>query len=385
MHESKIWPVHPRRLPDELLSSWLIRIAQAQGIKLHTFTQRAFPNYSVWNRDIDKTAPDGLLTILSQRTGRSLSEVYQSTLRSYEGYLFETLIPGNTKWILPVGVYHRTRKRNGLAICPLCLAESNTPYFRRLWRIGFTVVCTKHSAWMIDECPICKYPICFHRNDFEHKYNATEKGMNICYNCQFDYIYSDVKIETDQLFLTFLSNLEETLSKGYIEFGDTYVYSHLYFCVLHQLVKLLCISESGIKLRHLLELESNFTYDYTLHNQTNFVETLSISGRRHTLRLISYLLEDLPKSFILACKKANITKSRLEKDMKVIPFWYFQILRNYLDETSYGPNYDEIKVACNYLQNINQPISRKALKDLMGFIDSKKINKYYNLIFKKRG
>lgn len=382
MDKFEIWPVHPRILPDELLSSWLMRIAHAQGLKLHTLTHRAFPGYSIWNRDIDKTASDNFLLLLSQRTGRPFNEVYQTTLRSYEGYLFENLISGNTKWILPIGIYHRTHRRSGLIACPLCLTEDNTPYFRRLWRIGFTVVCTKHAVWMIEECPICKSPISFHRNDFKHKYNATEKGMNICYSCGFDYTVAEVIIETDQVFLTFLRNLEETLHNGYIELGDKVIYSHLYFYVVRQLVKLLSISKKGINLRHLLELEVglSFTHDYVLHNQIDFVDNLTISERRHILRLISRLLSNWPQSFILACKKIKITRSRLEKDMKDVPFWYSKILRNHLDETFYGPSEKEIQAAHYYLKSNAKKVSKKSLIEIMGFKDSKAIATYWRNI-----
>lgn len=377
MCEPKIWPIHPRRLPDELLSSWLMRIAQAQGIKLHTFTHRAFQNYSIWNRDIDKTVPDGLVTILSRRTGRPYEEVYQSTLKSYEGYLFETLIQGNTKWILPLGIYHRTHKRNGLTACPLCLAEDNTPYFRRLWRVGFTVVCTKHSVWMIDECPICNSPISFHRNDFEHKYNATKKGMNICYKCGLDYANTEVKIETDQIFLKFLRILEECLNNGYIKLAGGVIYSHLYFYVLHQIVKLISIDKHGIQLRQVLESKVNFTCHSILNNKISFVDVLPLYERRHSLRLISRLMLDWPISFIDICKEINITRSRLEKDMKTIPFWYAQVLRNYLDETSYGPSEKEIQTAHYYLKSNNKTVTKKSLLEVMGFKDSKLIAKYW--------
>ena len=380
MRQFEMWPVHPSRLSDELLSSWLIRIAQAHGLKLHTFTHRAFPSYSIWNRDIDKTAPDGLIKIISQRTGQSLPEVHQSTLKSLEGYLFETLIPGNTKWLLPIGVYHRKRKRNGIVTCPLCLAEDTIPYFRRLWRIGFTVVCTKHSVWMIDECPVCKNPISFHRNDFYHKYIATQKSMNICSSCGFDYANTELEIENDSIFLTFLNNLEKTLNKGYITLDDKIVYSHLYFYVLHQLVKLISINKHGFKLRQLLESESGFTCDYT-PSKITFVDTLPLSQRRHALRLISRLLNSWPHSFIVACKKAKLTRSRLEKDMKKVPFWYSDILRNNLDETSYGPSVEEIKSVHNYLHSCGKEITRKSLLEFMGYKDSQLINQYYKKTF----
>ncbi len=55
-------PVHLKPLPDELLSSWLVRIAHGHGMKLQTFCAVIFGREkSIWNRDIDKLAPEWLV------------------------------------------------------------------------------------------------------------------------------------------------------------------------------------------------------------------------------------------------------------------------------------------------------------------------------------
>ena len=52
-----LWPAHPKPLPDELLSSWMVRIAGQHGLKLHTFASAVWPGISIWNRDIDRSGP----------------------------------------------------------------------------------------------------------------------------------------------------------------------------------------------------------------------------------------------------------------------------------------------------------------------------------------
>lgn len=372
-----IWPVHPQILPDELLSSWLMRIASGNGLKLHSFTHRAFPNVSIWNRDIDKTVSDNVLSILSKRSGRPFKEVFQTTLKSYEGYLAETVIDSKTKWILPLGIYHRTHKRKGLCFCPLCLAEDNIPYFRRLWRLGFSVVCTKHSVWMLDACPNCNMPIAFHRNDFEHKYNPTEKGMNICYNCEFDLRSSNITKETDSLFLEFLINIEKALVEGYIILDNKPIYSHLYFNVLFQMLKLITINKHGLKLRTLLEKRLKSIPEILLNQQIRFVDDLPMQERRYSLRIISYLFKNWPNNFIKLCNEAQLSKSRLDKDISDIPYWFSNVLYKKLDESFYSPSNQEIKAAHYHLKKTNKTISRKALLDIMGFKDSKIISNYW--------
>ena len=290
---------------------------------------------------------------------------------------YRTILLGKTKWILSLGIYHRLHKRYGLVICPVCLAEDEQPYFRRLWLISFSVVCTKHAIWMLDSCPVCKSPIAFHRNDFEHKYDVTEKEMTICYECGYDYKNAERIVEKDTILLSFLTSMEQVLKNGYVDICGNIVYSHLYFDVIYQLVKLISINKKGNSLRYLLELEVGSTKNKEQISIRCSVDELSIDERRHALCLISHLMSNWPHSFVQACKKANLTKSRLEKDMDVVPFWYLQVLRNHLDKKSHEPSIEEIKSALKFLRNTRKKVSRKSLLDIMGYKHSKIIERYW--------
>ncbi|CAG4884761.1 conserved protein of unknown function [Georgfuchsia toluolica] len=99
-----LWPVHLKPLPDELLSSWLVRLAHAHGLKAQSFCRLLFGSQrQLWNRDIDRLAPSWLIDTLCENTATPLDVGRNCTLRAYEGVLYrdyrESFI---TQWILPL-------------------------------------------------------------------------------------------------------------------------------------------------------------------------------------------------------------------------------------------------------------------------------------------
>src|SRR5918911_766517 len=139
----QVWPAHVKPRRDELLSSWLVRLAAAHALKLHTFCALVWTRRKqIWNRDIEKCADDSILSLLAEKTATPPDKVTRTTLSDYQGRLYERHNPyGNTRWIMPVGIYHRTRRRYGLQFCPRCLAEDKEPYYRRAWRLAFVTFC----------------------------------------------------------------------------------------------------------------------------------------------------------------------------------------------------------------------------------------------------
>src|SRR5947209_15013384 len=125
----------------------------------------AWPHKSIWNRDIYKSADAEVLRTLSEKTATPAERVRATTLAAYEGMLYEKHNHfGPTAWIMPVGVYHRTRRQFGLQYCPRCLADDKDPYYRRRWRLAFMVLCETHHTLLLDRCPRCGAAVNFHRN-----------------------------------------------------------------------------------------------------------------------------------------------------------------------------------------------------------------------------
>lgn len=123
-----------------------------------------WPGFQFWTRDIDRTAGDELLEAVARDTGLSRQALEAATLRGLvEALGFPERLQGSQRGILPVGVYHRIRRRFGQQYCPACLA-SQPPYLRRLWRLETVVACLEHGVLLRDACPKCDAQFIPHRD-----------------------------------------------------------------------------------------------------------------------------------------------------------------------------------------------------------------------------
>jgi hypothetical protein len=188
MPYGRLWPAHPKPLEDELLSSWWVRLARANHERLHSFTRLCLPGSSVWNRDIDRSVSRTALRVLARKTGTRLDWVEATTLRAFEGRLFARFNKKtNTRWVLPLGVYHRTHRGFGLQFCPECLRSDRVPYFRRAWRLAFVTVCPHHWSVLRDRCPHCGAAVAFHRLEFGgRRGELPEHAITTCQRCGLD-------------------------------------------------------------------------------------------------------------------------------------------------------------------------------------------------------
>lgn len=185
MLKGKLWPAHPHLYPGECLSSWLLRCAHANGMKAQTFAVRNFgEKRQIWNRDIDRLAPDWLLQTMSERTNTPLAQVKKSTALLFEGRLFHVKhYGGQLRWFLPLSMYHRTYQNYGIQYCPQCLVEDNEPYFRLAWRLAFYTFCPTHQIMLHDRCHHCQLPVAFHRVELGKANQVDADSMAHCWSC----------------------------------------------------------------------------------------------------------------------------------------------------------------------------------------------------------
>lgn len=150
---------------DELLSSYLVRLAAALGISPHRLCAELGGGGEIWTRDVDRTASSKLINAIMRYCDRNYDDVQAMTLCSLETVLSGfglTSRQGIAAWINALGIFHRTRRHHGLQYCPMCLDE--TPIFKRVWRLSFVTVCTKHQLALRDSCPRCDAPVIPHRS-----------------------------------------------------------------------------------------------------------------------------------------------------------------------------------------------------------------------------
>lgn len=310
MDYSNKLPCSVKPKEDELFSSWLIRLAYHHELKSHSFYKILFPKYQIWTRDIDKLAPSELIKELSIKTLSTHEEIYNTTLKSYETRLYlKHNAYGNLKWILPFGVFHRIRKHCGLVYCPLCLKNDNEPYFRKHWRLSISIICTNCGVYLHEKCPKCKKPVVFFRNDIGNKNKQPPETISSCYNCEYDLSKSPILYASSKCFenqKTLFTILDNGLNKEII-------YPHLYFEVLHQIIKILLNRKTKL-------------FNNKINKSNKTFETLPIETRRIVLKQAFWLLEDFPNRFIKFFKVKNIKSTILLRDFQNSPFWYYKIV-----------------------------------------------------------
>lgn len=367
-----LWPAHPHRLRNELLSSWLMRLAQANGLRAHSFCRMIFGSGAqIWNRDLDRTASRDILKQLVESTGASLDEVSGGMLSSYEGVIFEHHNPGgNTKWILPLGIYHRTRKRYGMQFCPLCLAEDAQPYYRRQWRLAFSTLCDRHSVMMHDRCTLCEAPVAFFRVELgaQNKFSGT--SITQCHQCDFDLrrVPAYGPSSPDAMSLVALRSLVTFHDLGWWFSGqETMHYAPQYFEVLHHLVTFLATDKGSLLLAH-IELETGWKY-VDIGSLEKIPFELRPVGQRHGLLLAAlWFLAEWPERFVNACRLARLSRTAVTREER-FPWWYEKVLREHLDRSRYVATAEEAANVAAYLARVGEDVSAAKIGNMLGAKD----------------
>jgi hypothetical protein len=156
------WPRHPLPLPDESLSSWFQRLAEANGLPSSELYAGALPGSYLNRQDLDRTAGPDLIKQLSVHTGVDAADIHDRTFARWIGRIFgEDDGRCRLDWLPPVGT-EKARFSFGQQYCPACLASDAVPYFRLQWRLRFVALCPIHQCLLADRCPSCSaaiYPL----------------------------------------------------------------------------------------------------------------------------------------------------------------------------------------------------------------------------------
>lgn len=367
-----LWPLHPHRLSDELLSFWVLRIAHANRIKLQTFTNATFGrNASPWNRDIDRSAGDAFLKLLSVRTGATVDELRGGMLSSYEGILFEHHNPqGNTHWILPLGIYHRTRRAYGVQFCPTCLFWDPIPYFRRRWRLALSTICDRHGSLLHDRCTECGAPVIYFRNDLGLRKYGRLGNHTLCWHCGFDYRRAPVyaadwlDAETYIALRSLLTFIDDGIAVAGLHYHQ---YAHLWLQVLHRLCEILASSGRSRRSDKLQTVVSQATrLALPLAAGAAKFESFGLHDRHRLLLSALWMLMDYPGRFIRICREAGLRRSLVLGDLCEVPYWFDRLLKQELDGSRYVPNVEEVRQAANYLIREGKAITQTSVQQVIG-------------------
>lgn len=312
-------PAHPKPLPDELLTSWITRLARDNGLKLQTFCEHVFDkSYQLWNRDIDRTPPDWLLDILSLRTGTPRRLIDKTTLLTYEGRIYPHRgAAGQLRWILPIGIYHRTRRRFGVQFCPHCLSADDEPYFRRHWRVAALTVCPVHRVLLHDRCPVCGAAVIFHRHELGRPAVTDAGALCLCHACKFDLRCAPLQpyrpYEASAGTIVDHIGAYVTSSHGALDFGR--------MDVLHQLCKVMVSRRMPRKLQAYVAAQIGVpVLPVSLERQA--LELRPVAERHHVIQLSAWLLADIDARLTEAWHAGAVRYNNLTREFPNPPDWY---------------------------------------------------------------
>lgn len=348
----------------------MVRLAFANGFKLHTFYSGLLGYKGpVWNRDIDRHPSEKLIFLLSSQTGQSARRLHQLTLASFESVLFESLPSiGNGSLILPVGVFHRVRRRTGMQYCPLCLNSDSVPFYRKTWRLAVHVLCPVHQCVMEEHCPSCLAPIAYHRHGVGREREVLQNALWYCSHCGFDLRLSLPRelIWPDENSRLNLLKIISACNGGQWNCGGmTPSFSLLFFKGLRILLGLIH-GRHGHRILPGLATSIGIDARLPLKGSHMEFEFLNVGDRLQLLLMVSWLLLDWPSRFVELCRAGRLTRSRVSDDVNSLPFWLAAVVNEFLDNRIYQPSDQEVIEAVRYLQATHKRVTVAALRDVLG-------------------
>lgn len=302
----------PKPLPDEILSSWIARTAYAHHTHPQTFLNLHFGNVHFnWRLNYDASVSDQELEVLSQKSSLSFAKIYEMTLRSYEGFLQETIIPiGNNRLI--------TKQQN---FCPVCLREDPFPYFRKSWKVLLLPICFKHQCYLYEGCPSCKSKI-----KLVNMHNNKEPFV-FCHKCGYD-LRKATKLTIPKLLapaIRKIRHIQSILDKGYAVLDKKTIHSFLFFEIFVQLAKVIITYKRVSTLDYEADI-SRFTKKIHFSKARPVIEQLSTRQLLLVLASIMTFFKNYPHVFNRYVKANQLGHWPLSRDMKKVPFWYDQLL-----------------------------------------------------------
>jgi len=363
------WHFRTQPLPDELLSSWLVRYSTGMIMKLQAFTTHNLGQQpQFWTNDVDRTINTSLCSILGNASGIAPDECKNTTLEAFAHALWPEFHKGSPNWLLPVGKYGRYRKLYGLQYCRLCLAEDENPYFRKSWRLGFNTCCLSHGIYLQDACPSCHSPIQFHTTDFGRTFLSRESRITICSFCQHDIRYSlnEVDITAAAETMSIQSWMTSLLSDGFGTIDGYNIQSSV--LLFHGLHCLLRPFTSKTRLAR-IKSAANAHYgelDLASINHVSKFEFRRVGDRALCLKGLYFLLQDWPLRFIELCRKQKISSSYLQDFHKPLPYWLAKEIYWHLFDKDYQPTYQERNSARLFLETRGYPVNESNINLLVG-------------------
>lgn len=295
-------------LEDELLSSWLVRLAACSGLTPYAFAKICFGNFMAWCRDLDLQFGSRGLSLPSALGHADTIEATFGRLKTFVNADQRAITPG----LLAYGIYHRRRRRHGLQYCPVCLFQ-NAAHFKQEWRFALQFGCPIHLVRLLDGCPRCDQPLMPHRRHDGNVRRCSECNSTLTANPQnLNAAEAKACSIVSAIFhgRGGLVGADEVPAGEYIQAARC-LYSFITSRRMpSRLFDALGIDEQGIAHRA---------------GKRRPLETSRIDVRAWAVPICVSLLQKWPGQFVSACVETKIYRGRITSDrLSPAPPWFFE-------------------------------------------------------------
>lgn len=302
------WPVHPKPLPGEVLSSWLSRTAAGNGLTLYQFRKVSLPKTPGRGADIDLIDTPTFFEEAAHRALLPVETVFGLGYAADEGVVYASRTKGNLEWISPLTRAGYQARHPSIPFCPSCLAEDSEPYYRKQWRYGFAPVCERHGL-LTNECPGCGQPYCYQGNDGGELSSGT---IDRCRRCQRKYRsrqlpgLSDAALEAA---LAAQGGILSILDTGLADICGEQVHVCMYLKGLHDLATLLLSEAHGEKASKWIAGESGLPQ--VRPEWGGSVEGQSAVVRAAMVAQVGWLVGEWPDRFVALIEAVDLPAAAL--------------------------------------------------------------------------
>lgn len=310
----------------ESLSSWLVRVSHRFTYRPYAFCLLLWRGVAILTRDIDGQSNPVIWKSLAYANGVTEDDAFATTVASMKDVIFEKHVPnGKTKWLLRLGIFHRSRRLFGQQFCARCLANDAIPYYRLSWRFAYSIVCSTHRSLLTDRCQICGHPVEFHRTD------PDKQSIIHCFNCQAR-LDRQQTVRASAPLIHLQGYLDSAIANRHVRFGTKVDYPSIdLFAIYSQLLRVVSTGSRSQQLRDVLAIRYGFDpAPIDFQSNAREFETLDLNNRARLAMMCAPLLLEWPDRFIDVCRRANFWMAWATKDRLHLPPEYMQVVTNHL-------------------------------------------------------
>ena len=311
------WAVVAPLLPDEIISSWLIRTAMMQGCDPMTLTFAVWPKWRIWTQDADRFANEDRIDRLCDLSGIENNAFQSAILLPIANQIYGKTPPEKSawKWIVAPGA-RNTKRHSGIQYCPTCLKNDARPYFRLQWRFAWHTGCKLHGHALLDRCHVCNAPVEYHR------LQAEDKLITICATCRSDLRAASIHNCSPDA-LKFQQAADDVLLNEGGLFQESPISVTAWFELANYFVSLVRVAQRGGNepLNKFLRL-IGVQFPVSAPMQPgNHLEILQAHDREKLLATLFPMMSANKIQFDEALQKSNITKQGFTGHGLALPAW----------------------------------------------------------------